>query len=106
MMGFAAAHRPVVRAVLDEDVVRVPDGKVHIDRAVAVWGGDGRVHVRRARAQGSHQLAATATANCLVRIPDGTGLPAGAEADVTFLGPDAGPISSGVASAGRGRLSP
>jgi molybdenum cofactor synthesis domain-containing protein len=112
MMGFgAAAHRPVVHALLDEDVVRSPDGKVHIDRAVSVWGDDGRVHVRRARAQGSHQLAATATANCLVRIPDGAGLPAGSEVDVTFLGPDAGPLadpggSSGAADTGRGRLSP
>ncbi len=110
MMGFgAAAHRPVVRALLDEDVVRSPDGKVHIDRAVAAWGDDGRVHVRRARAQGSHQLAATATANCLVRIPDGTGLPAGSEAEATFLGPDAGPVShqvTGATAGSRGRLSP
>ncbi len=105
MMGFgAAAHRPVVRALLDEDVVRASDGKVHIDRGVAVWGDDGRVHVRRARAQGSHQLAATATANCLVRIPDGTGLPAGSEVGVTFLGPDAGPLATGDGGGVRGRL--
>ena len=105
MMGFgAAAHRPVVRALLDEDVVRSPDGKVHIDRGVAVWGDDGRVHVRRARAQGSHQLAATATANCLVRIPDGTGLPVESEVAVTFLGPDAGPIAAGGDDRERGRL--
>lgn len=105
MMGFgAAAHRPVVRALLDEDVVRSPDGKVHIDRGVAVWGEDGRVHVRRARAQGSHQLAATATANCLVRIPDGAGLPARSEVAVTFLGPDAGPFAAGGDDRERGRL--
>jgi molybdopterin biosynthesis enzyme len=38
------------------------------------------------RAQGSHQLAATALANALVEIPDGPGLPEGAGVMVTLLG--------------------
>lgn len=91
MMGHPAPFRPVVRAILDEDVARRPDGKVHFDRVHARWGSDGRVHVVRARAQGSHQLAATAVANAIVAVPDGDGLARGAEIDCTFLGPDAGP---------------
>lgn len=94
MMGFAEhAQRGVVKAILDEEIVRSADGKVHIDRAMARWGDDGRVHVRRVHAQGSHQLAATAGANCLAWIPDGPGLAAGSEVEVTFLGPDAGPTA-------------
>ena len=72
--------------IIDHAVDRQPDGKVHFDRCTAVWGADGRVHVSRVRAQGSHQLAATALANALVEIPDGTGVPAGAEVMVTLLG--------------------
>ena len=88
MMGFGeAAMRPVVRAIVDEDVARNPDGKVHFDRVHATWGADGRVHVRRVVAQGSHQLAATALANALMAVPDGPGLHAGNEVSVTFLGP-------------------
>lgn len=75
-----------VPGIIDHAVDRQPDGKVHFDRCTAVWGTDGRVHVSRVRAQGSHQLAATALANALVEIPDGTGLPAGAEVMVTLLG--------------------
>ena len=75
-----------VPGIIDHAVDRQPDGKVHFDRCTAVWGTDGRVHVSRVRAQGSHQLAATALANALVEIPDGTGVPAGAEVMVTLLG--------------------
>ena len=86
MMGFGDdAMRPVVRAVLDEDVGRKPDGKVHFDRVRATWGADGRVHVTRVSAQGSHQLAATAMANALMAVPDGAGLVAGDEVNITFL---------------------
>lgn len=88
MMGFGdAAMRPVVRAIVDDDVPRNPDGKVHFDRVHAQWGADGRVHVRRVAAQGSHQLAATALANALMAVPDGAGLRAGDEVEITFLGP-------------------
>ena len=92
MMGFTDAFRPRVRAVLDEDVKRGEDGKVHFDRVHATWGHDGRVHVVRSGAQGSHQLAATSAANAIMAIPDGTGVQAGSEVVVTFLGPDSGPF--------------
>ena len=95
MMGFgAAAHRPEVLAITDEDIVRHEDGKIHFDRVRATWGSDGRVHVRRTGAQGSHQLASTSVANALIAVPDGTGLRTGDEVVVTFLGPDAGPLTA------------
>jgi len=95
MMGFgAASHRPEVMAIADEDIARHPDGKIHFDRVRATWGSDGRVHVRRTGAQGSHQLASTSIANALIAVPDGNGLRTGDEVVVTFLGPDAGPFTA------------
>ena len=91
MMGMKHAFRPRVRAIVDEDVKRNPDGKVHFDRVHAKWGTDGRVHVSRSGPQGSHQLAGTAGANAIMAVPDGTGVVAGQEVVVTFLGPDSGP---------------
>ena len=93
MMGMPRPFRPVVPAVVDEDVVRRPDGKVHFDRVHASWGQDGRVHVTRTGPQGSHQLAATAVANAIMAVPDGDGVRAGDTVLVTFLGPDAGPVA-------------
>lgn len=94
MMGHRELFRPVVRAIVDEDIVRKLDGKVHFDRVHAYWGAsDGRVHVRRTGAQGSHQLAATAVANAMMAVPDGEGVRVGDEVEVTFFGADAGPMS-------------
>jgi molybdenum cofactor synthesis domain-containing protein len=88
MSGFGdAAWRPRVRAVLDEEIVRKPDGKMHFDRGFARFSDDGHVHVTRTGPQGSHQLAATALANALIEVPDGSGLQAGDPVTVTFLGP-------------------
>ena len=92
MMGRTDVFRPRVLAIVDEDIVRRPDGKVHFDRVRATWGNDGRVHVSRTGEQGSHQLAVTSAANAIMAVPDGEGLAAGSEVTVTFLGPDAGPI--------------
>ena len=75
-----------VRGIIDFAASRRPDGKTHFDRCVASFGEDGRLHVRRVDAQGSHQLAATALANALVEIPDGDGVPQGADVWVTLLG--------------------
>ena len=91
MMGVPSIYRPSVRAIVDEDVTRQSDGKIHFDRVHARWGDDGRVHVSRTGPQGSHQLAATAAANAIMAVPDGTGVARGEEVTVTFLGPDAGP---------------
>lgn len=86
MMGLSDAFRPRVRAIIDEDVKRGEDGKVHFDRVHATWGNDGRVHVVRTGAQGSHQLAATSMANAIMAVPNGQGVRAGDEVVVTFLG--------------------
>lgn len=93
MMGHAHPYRPTVKAIVDENVARRPDGKTHFDRVHATWGDDGRVHVTRTGEQGSHQLAATAVANALMAVPDGNGVQAGDTVEVTFLGPDAGPAA-------------
>lgn len=78
---------PSARAVADEALRRIPDGKVHYQRAIARFGDDGRVHVRSTWAQGSHQLAATAAANALVELPDGDGVDEGSEVTVMLLSP-------------------
>ena len=93
MMGMPHAFRPRVTAIVDEDINRGVDGKTHFDRVHASWRSDGRVHVRRTGPQGSHQLASTAVANAIMAVPDGTGVKAGDEVTVTFLGPDAGPVA-------------
>jgi molybdenum cofactor synthesis domain-containing protein len=95
MMGYGSrAARPRVAAIVDEEVRRHPDGKVHFDRVHATWGDDGRVHVIRTGPQGSHQLASTAVANALMAVPDGNGVAVGDTVTVTFLGPDAGPTAA------------
>jgi molybdopterin biosynthesis enzyme len=72
-------------AIADTELLRRPDGKVHLMRVMASFGDDGRCHVRPARAQGSHQLAATALANAIAIVPDGDGIPSGAEVAVVAL---------------------
>ena len=87
MAGFGdgALDRPTVRAVVDEDLRRQPDGKVHYLRVVTRRGEDGRWGVRSAGGQGSHQLAAMAAADGLAVLPDGEGVAAGGEVDVLLL---------------------
>ena len=46
---------------------------------------DGRYHVAPVRAQGSHQLAATANADALVVLADGEGVDRGADVDALLL---------------------
>ena len=53
--------------------------------STATFADDGRYHVRPVGAQGSHQLAATALADALVVLPDGDGVPAGADVAVVML---------------------
>jgi molybdenum cofactor synthesis domain-containing protein len=85
MMGHRRLSRPSHVAIADDDLTRRPDGKVHLMRVLASFEDDGRCHVRSARAQGSHQLAATALANAIAIVPDGDGLPAGAEVAVVMM---------------------
>ena len=86
MMGHTRdLLRPKVRAVLDAPIPRKPDGKVHYVRVHGSFAADGRLHVRDTGPQGSHQLAATALANGLAEVPDGSGLAAGADVDVLLI---------------------
>lgn len=85
MMGHPRLARPSVVAVADAELRRRPDGKVHLMRVNATFEDDGRCHVRPGRAQGSHQLAATALTNAIAVVPDGDGVPAGADVAVLLL---------------------
>ena len=85
MMGHRKLARQSIVAITDDGLARRPDGKVHLLRVLAEFRDDGRCHVRSARAQGSHQLAATALANAIAVVPDGDGLPPGSEVAVILL---------------------
>jgi molybdopterin molybdotransferase len=85
MMGHRKLARQSHVAIADDGLVRRPDGKVHLMRVTATFEDDGRCHVRSARAQGSHQLAATALSNAIAIVPDGDGIPAGAEVAAVML---------------------
>lgn len=78
-------HRQQVQAVADEPLRRSVDGKVHFQRVLAHFAGDGRIHVAPVRAQGSHQLAASAEANALAVLPDGDGVEPGQDVGVLLL---------------------
>ena len=85
MMGHEHPERPTIQAITDVPLKRKRDGKEHFMRVVGHFGDDGRLHVRDSGPQGSHQLAATALANGVARVPDGEGLAAGATVEVFLL---------------------
>jgi molybdenum cofactor synthesis domain-containing protein len=85
MMGHSRLGRPSHVAIADAGLPRRPDGKLHLMRVTATFEDDGRCHVTSARAQGSHQLAATALANAIAIVPDGDGIPPGAEVAVLMM---------------------
>ena len=87
MMGHPSPMRTQVVGVTDVDLRRQVDGKTHLVRVNGAFEDDGRYHVRPVGAQGSHQLAATATADAIAVLPDGPGVAAGADVDVLLLGP-------------------
>jgi molybdenum cofactor synthesis domain-containing protein len=89
MMGHRRLTRTSVVAVTDAPLDRQPDGKVHFVRVNGGFGDDGRYHVRPVGSQGSHQLAATALADAMAVVPDGPGIPAGAEVAALLLHGDA-----------------
>jgi molybdopterin molybdotransferase len=87
MAGHPQIMRTSVVGVADVDFLRHPDGKTHLVRANGGFAADGRLHVRPVGAQGSHQLAATATADAIVVLADGAGVSAGSDVDVLLLIP-------------------
>lgn len=87
MMGDPTPGRTRLRAVTDVELRRQADGKTHLLRMNGRFDADGRYHVRPVGVQGSHQLAATATADAIAVIPDGGTVAAGSDVDVILLGP-------------------
>jgi molybdopterin molybdotransferase len=85
MMGFSDPTRPTIRALADVDITRHIDGKTHFVRVQGHFADDGRYHVRPVGAQGSHQLAATATADAMIVLPDGVGVRGGDAVDAVLL---------------------
>ena len=85
MMGHARLTRQSLVALADVDFERRPDGKVHFARVSGYFGDDGRYHVTPVSDQGSHQLAATATADAMAVLPDGHGVVAGSDVAVLQL---------------------
>jgi molybdopterin molybdotransferase len=92
LAGRRSLDRPIIDAIVDHGISRRPDGKLHLDRVVAAIGSDGRVHVREAGGQSSHQLHAMAVGNALALVPDGDGIPAGGQVATMLL--DAGEMAS------------
>jgi molybdenum cofactor synthesis domain-containing protein len=85
MMGHRSSTRQSVVAVADARLARQPDGKVHFMRVTGEFADDGRYHVVPVVAQGSHQLAATASADAMAVVPDGEGISAGDDVAVLLL---------------------
>lgn len=80
-----ALSRPRIGAWADEELPRHPDGKIHFVRVEATVRS-GRIEVRRAGGQGSHQLSAMARANALAVLPDGSGAAAGDPVEILLVG--------------------
>jgi molybdopterin molybdotransferase len=85
LAGRRSLERLSVDAVLDVDLARRRDGKVHLVHVSAVLAGDGRLHVVRASREGSHLLSAVAGANAVAWVPDGDGLARGQDVRVMVL---------------------
>jgi molybdopterin biosynthesis enzyme len=86
LMGRRDLYQPVVRARARSAFTRRPDGKLHLDR-VRVTIEDGSYVCERAGFQASNVLSGMAAATGLALVPDGDGIPAGAEVEVLLLGP-------------------
>jgi molybdenum cofactor synthesis domain-containing protein len=86
LAGISAERaRPApVTAIARTGFARRPDGKLHLDR-VRVEVEDGRLVCERSGAQASNVLSGMAAANALALIPDGEGIPAGAEVPLLLL---------------------
>jgi molybdenum cofactor synthesis domain-containing protein len=86
--GHRVLHRPIVSAVVDADLRREADGKLHLLRAKVSLDGPASWRVRTTGGQESHQLHSMSEANALILLPDGTGVDAGEPIDVLLIDPD------------------
>jgi molybdenum cofactor synthesis domain-containing protein len=87
LAGHRASLHPTITMVLDCALPRSRDGKLHLVHVASAFQHDGRIHVERAVAMGSHLLSAAAGANAIAMVPDGDGLEAGATVQGLLLGP-------------------
>jgi molybdopterin molybdotransferase len=87
LAGHSEPRRASVVVTAAEDFSRRPDGKVHLLRVRASVDAEGRISVRAAGGQSSHQLHAMAAANALALVPDGTGVRAGDRLEALLLDP-------------------
>jgi len=86
--GDADLDRPAVLGIVDEQLDRRPDGKIHFARVACRYdGATGTYRVRSAGAQGSHHMAAMAAADALAELPDGDALEVGSTVRVRPLRP-------------------
>ena len=85
MSGHVDLERRRVRARMVGGFRRHADGKVHFGRVVVEYR-DGGYLAASAGGQGSHQLAAMATATGLAVLPDGDGVADGDLVEVILLG--------------------
>ena len=86
LAGYRSPLPHQIPAVAADDFERRPDGKLHLLHVVAGMGPDGRIVVRSAGGQASHQLAAMAAANALALVPDGVGVAAGGDVQILLFG--------------------
>jgi len=90
MAGHVAADldRTTVVAVVDEPLTRRPDGKTHFARVSCHFDlTTGTYRTRSAGAQGSHHMAAMASADGLAELPDGPTVEPGRTVRVRLLHP-------------------
>lgn len=77
LRGATPARPEPLAGVAVAPLSRRADGKVHLVRVRTTGHVGGVPHVVPVRAQGSHQLQASASADALAVVPDGTGVDAG-----------------------------
>jgi molybdenum cofactor synthesis domain-containing protein len=85
MAGHENLDRPRLAARAAVDLLRQPDGRLHLVRVHATASADGALQVRPSGGQSSHQLHALASANALAFLPDGEGVAAGETLEVMIL---------------------
>ncbi len=88
LAGHHELDRPHFKAILDTDLTRKDDGKLHVLHAQAVLGDDQRLHVTHVAREGSHLLRGIADANALVMLPSSSLVERGSEVDVVVLDAD------------------
>lgn len=87
MAGWADPLPERVPALTEEALAGDRSGRLSLVRAVAGFRDDGRLTVRSAGGQSSHQLSGTTSANALALVPGPEGAEAGAQVEVLLLAP-------------------